>query len=271
MAVVGIDLGSQTHQGGDPGRRRDPRWRLAADRGIGGDRGPDGGAGGSAADGPQARGPEGRGGDRHPQRARHRGREHRGPEATLGGELHRHGSLLPLSPGADGPVYRRRQLDGHPAVGRWPGRGLGEERALRGVLGGAAGHREPHAGNPGGGVGPDVAAGHRPGDSVQPVRGLRRGRDPVLHPQGPAGSRSRCARRREPVHRRRPVGDGAEGGRAVRAAAVRRGGQECGHRQGDRSPPGQAGAGASRSRSTCGPWARPYSPARWQREGGASC
>ena len=57
-----------------------------------------------------------------------------------------------------------------------------------------------------------------------------------------------------------------QGGRAVRAAAVRRGGPECGHRQGDRSPPGQAGAGAARSRSTCAHWARPCSPASSSRK-----
>ena len=64
-------------------------------------------------------------------------------------------------------------------------------------------------------MGRAVAAGHRPADRIQPVRRFRRGRDPVLHPQGAAGADSRCARGREPVDRRRPVGNGEEGGRAL--------------------------------------------------------
>ena len=107
MAVVGIDLGSQNTKAvileGDeilggaslrPGNRRRPRpgWRCRKRCGRRA----------------STRGPEGRGGDRHPRCARHRGCEHRGPEATFGGQLHRHGSLLPFSPGADGPVCRRR-------------------------------------------------------------------------------------------------------------------------------------------------------------------
>ena len=115
MAVVGIDLGSQSTKVVIVEGDEIVGGASLSDRGIGGDRGPHGGRGGAASHGPHARGPEGRGGHRHAQRARHRGRDsgaRRRAASPLGAHFRFPQARTVLYIGADSSMAIRMSADG---------------------------------------------------------------------------------------------------------------------------------------------------------------